>query len=162
VKVAPANQTLILASEGARTGGASRSSLAVALRVAAKGATLTSVTVVAARPDAIVMLRADYSSSSQGTSIVARPGTTNLVANDTPPRGASVASVPAPSKGGALVPSNGGALVPSNVVNRDAHGNPQPAGRSGLSSYMNPVAQYARTQRSLDGDPVITQIDVHA
>jgi hypothetical protein len=59
--------------------------------------------------------------------------------------------------------SSSTALVPqrSATASRGTSGNASGSG-SGFSAYVNPVEQYARTQRILADNPRVQQIDVHA
>jgi hypothetical protein len=102
---------------------------------AARGSILTRVTVLAARPDSsVVMMRADYS----------------------PRTGADGALEAAPQKNSA------GALVPLPVAARSLPVLARNIGRKGISSYLKPTEQYARTQGRFDDAPLGVHIDVLA
>jgi hypothetical protein len=144
VKVTQSNQTLILASERRGQGATSESSLDRAVNAASKGGTLKRVTIVATQPDtSLVYVRADYvtrdkppGQSADPTYRVPQPGTA------LPP--APVASTPVntPDRIGSLVP------VLDSSGAKDIHGNQQSLARdTGLSAYLKPAEQYARTQR---------------
>jgi hypothetical protein len=72
LKITPTNQSLILARDPARPGGASNSLLRQASQWAAGGAALKRVTILAARPDATVVVQADYFSDEETPSIDAQ------------------------------------------------------------------------------------------
>jgi hypothetical protein len=62
VRIIPGNQTLILANEGAHSGGLPTTAIARALRGSSDESVLQRVTVFAARPDSTLLyFRADYS-----------------------------------------------------------------------------------------------------
>jgi hypothetical protein len=142
VKVTHSNQTLILASERRGQGGMPETTLDRAVNAASKGGTLKRVTIVATQPDAgIVYVRADYAAreTAPGVSAAAisgtpQPSTTTLATTSNP-----VASTPwTPDRTGSLVPSpdSSGAKDQQSLA-RD----------TGLSAYLKPAEQYARTQR---------------
>jgi hypothetical protein len=153
VKVTSGQQSLILAGEYPVPRGTSGSLLDAAVGLAAKSAVSTRVTVVAARPDAaLVLLRADYSSRAGAR-------------NDAPAVGDGDPEPEAPhSRGGELVPTSdlaqrvltSVATVQGNAVTR------LPTRTLGVSSYLNPAATYARTQGGLGEAPKGIHIDVRA
>jgi len=131
VNVTPSNQTLLLASDRSATGAA----------------VLKRITIVAAQPETVIYVRADYSSAAD----------TFATAADAHPD--------APSSGAVLLP-----LSPSrrlgfpkiSATGKDLYGNPRVQSRDvGLSSYLRPAEQYALTQRITD-TPALPQIDVRA
>jgi hypothetical protein len=72
LKITPTNQSLILARDPARSGGAPNSLLRQAPPWAAGGAALKRVTILAARPDATVVVQADYFSAEEAASVDAQ------------------------------------------------------------------------------------------
>jgi hypothetical protein len=150
VKVDSRNQTLILASE--RRGASDKSTGAAA------GA-LKRASIAASQADADVVYVTSRSSK------FVRDGLSAASAS-----AAETVTAPAPSPtsaGGALVSFSraaGTSLVASGAEasGRDTYGNQQrPARDTGLSSYLSPVEQYARTQRNLSAAPS-AHIDVLA
>ncbi|MEA3150707.1 MAG: hypothetical protein QOD56_1646 [Gammaproteobacteria bacterium] len=146
MKVTHSNQTLILASERRGQGGTSESTLDRAVNAASQGGTLKRVTIVATQPDAgIVYVRADYAAREKspgepaaGTYGAPQPTSTALTTLSNP-----VASTPwTPDRTGSLVPS------PGSSAAKDTYGNQQSLARdTGLTAYLKPAEQYARTQR---------------
>jgi hypothetical protein len=65
LKITPTNQSLILARDPARSGAGPNSLLRQASQWAAGGAALKRVTILAARPDATVVVQADYFSDEE-------------------------------------------------------------------------------------------------
>jgi hypothetical protein len=169
VKVTPSNQTLILANERPYSGEKSSTRLDQALNAAASGAVLKRVTIVAARSDAVVVVRADYSSKTDEAP--ADSGTPGNAVTTLLRAGSAMATLPRPisqetgnsdSAGGS---TRGGLATVAKVsgAKRDAYGNLQAANRDGgASSYLKPAEQYARTQRILVATPEAGHIDVHA
>jgi hypothetical protein len=72
LKITPTNQSLILARDPARSGGGSNSLLRQASEWAAGGAALKRVTILAAHPDATVVVQADYFSDDEAPSVDAQ------------------------------------------------------------------------------------------
>jgi hypothetical protein len=73
LKITPTNQSLILARDPVRSGGAGSSSLLrQASEWAAGGAALKRVTILTARPDATVVVQADYFSDEEARSVDAQ------------------------------------------------------------------------------------------
>jgi hypothetical protein len=72
LKITPTNQSLILARDPARSGAGPNSLLRQASQWAAGGAALKRVTILAARPDATVVVQADYFSHEEAPSIDAQ------------------------------------------------------------------------------------------
>jgi hypothetical protein len=70
LKITPTNQSLILARDPARSGAGPSSLLRQASQWAAGGAALKRVTILAARPDATVVVQADYFSDDEASSVV--------------------------------------------------------------------------------------------
>jgi hypothetical protein len=148
VKVDSRNQTLILASERRVVGDKSTGTAAGALKRASIAAAQTDAEVVyvtsrSGRPSSKDAASAAAASESQSTQ---SPGGTS-----------SVGALVALSRAGAS------SLVPvSTDAGRDPYGNQQrPARDGGLSSYLSPVEQYARTQRNLSA-AASSSIDVLA
>jgi hypothetical protein len=148
LKIPPNNQSLILAGEpGGSRGvplGVPDSLLGQASRLVA-GAALKRVTILASRPDATVVVQADYYSRNDGPPVDSRLG----------------------DPGGLGDPSNGAPAVgAANSVTRSHSatlGGPATLGRSvTLSSYFNPIELYTRTQRGFDHSPRAGLLDVLA
>jgi hypothetical protein len=72
LKITPTNQSLILARDPARSRGGSNSLLRQASEWAAGGPALKRVTILAARPDATVVVQADYFSDEEAPSVDAQ------------------------------------------------------------------------------------------
>ncbi len=157
MKVTPSNQTLILASE--RRGAVAPPANSTGQAAASAGSSLQRVTIVAARPDTtVVYLQAARSEEDDaGTSLptVFKPRASTSLAKQ--------ASNPGMFETGGQSVSSSTALVPqrSATASRGTSGNASGSG-SGFSAYVNPVEQYARTQRILADNPRVQQIDVHA
>ena len=133
MKVAPNNQTLILAGEREHR-VPPRAALGSALPDDSGGSVLKTVTIVTALPDTtLVYMRADY--SPRGDAPSARSVAT-------PPRAASIYS-----------PSDEARSRPPGAL-RDAYGN--------LRVQSRHVELYARTQLLLANTPPMAHIDVHA
>ncbi|MGO9512858.1 MAG: hypothetical protein ACLP2F_04345 [Steroidobacteraceae bacterium] len=151
MKVAPSQQSLILASEYLAPSATSSAVLNAALGLTASGAVLNRVTVVAARPDAtLILLRADYSP---------RTGLTN----DSPAVGEVDPEPPRHDGGTNPVPTSISAqrslTQPRNSL-RLASGSF--ARSRGGSSVFSPADLYARTQDSLGDMPKGIHVDVRA
>jgi len=146
VKVTPANQTLILASD--RRGAANKPATALGKTPATGGSVLQRVTIVAARPDdTLIYVSADYAQALgvAGTQTAAYAGRTYAA-----PGGASRSNAVA-------------AVAPTSSSARDNFGNLVSRNLgSTLTSYLKPAEQYARTQRMLSDVPRVQQIDVYA
>jgi len=147
VKVTASNQTLFLARERADADAPSTGSPASGISIGAGHAVLERVTIVSARPDGVVYVRADYQRSAEAfdSSVVAtvpkRPDAPVPAESDPP------TALEAASGSGELV-----VLQP-----------PANAGRTGgLTSYLKPTEQYALTQRLTDTGRRPSRIDVHA
>jgi hypothetical protein len=72
LKITPTNQSLILARDPLRSGGGPNSLLRQASEWAAGGAALKRVTILAARPDATVVVQADYFSEEEAPAVDAQ------------------------------------------------------------------------------------------
>jgi hypothetical protein len=72
LKITPTNQSLILARDPVRSGAGPNSFLRRASEWAAGGAALKRVTILAARPDATVVVQADYFSDEEAPSVHAQ------------------------------------------------------------------------------------------
>jgi hypothetical protein len=149
LKIPPNNQSLILAGEpGGSRGvplGVPDSLLGQASRLVAGGAALKRVTILASRPDATVVVQADFYSRNDGPPVDPRLG----------------------NPGGLGDPSNGAPAVgAANSVTRSHSatlGGPATLGRSvTLSSYFNPIELYTRTQRGFDHSTRAALLDVLA
>jgi hypothetical protein len=153
LKIPPINQSLILAGEpggsrgvpqGVSPGvppGVPDSLLGQASRLVAGGAALKRVTILASRPDATVVVQADYYSRDDG------PVNSRLTSPREPPNGAPAAGGP-----------NSLALNHASTLSY-----PATLGRSvTMSSYLNPIDLYTRTQRGFDHAPKSALLDVLA
>jgi hypothetical protein len=120
VKIAPSNQTLLLASDRFATGAA----------------VLKRITIVAAQPESFLYLRADYSPAADAFA------TATDAPSDAPSSGTDL--VPLSASMQLRLPSiaaTGKDLYGNpRVQSRDG----------GLSSYLRPAEQYALTQRITD------------
>jgi hypothetical protein len=141
VKVDSRNQTLILASERLGVNGQPTGTAAGALKRAS---------IAASQADADVVYVTARSS---------KPPAKELPSNATADETVAVGPTNATAGAGALVArprATGASLIPSvaSDAGRDPYGNQQrPARDGGLSSYLSPVEQYARTQRNLAAAP---------
>lgn len=156
VKITPSNQTLILASE--RRGPAAPSAALVARTATPSGRALQRVTIAASQTDTVVYLRANYgsgaSSSSTHASAARAPGGRRLAALVDASAGQDPTVEDAAARTVSAAP--GGFSTSSALVSqprtygspRDGYGNALYSSRdAGISSYLPPVEQYARTQR---------------
>ncbi len=161
MKIAPHNQTLILASERAPA-GRSQNTPGKASNVSSAIAPRDRVTIVAARADAtVVYLQADYDEQSDDAAH------SDYAAHSTYALSDGVAqSDDTPQSGSALVQS--AAMPRQNSTafagQRDIYGNPRSTSSdAGFYSRLNPADRYARTQRILAEEPEeFVHIDVHA
>ncbi len=104
MKVTPSNQTLILASERGRSGGAPAAGLARVLRDSAVDGVLQRVTILAARPDStLVYLQADYASDPARYADDGQSEPPGGAASSAHPSGAGVPALPSAT----AVPSAG-------------------------------------------------------
>jgi hypothetical protein len=146
LKIPSTNQSLILAGEpGGSRGvplGVPDSLLDQASRLVAGGAALKRVTILASRPDATVVVQADYYSRSDGPPVNSRPANLDDRSNDAPAAAAA------------------NSLSRSHVATLSG---PATLGRSVTSSsYFNPIELYTRTQRGFDHAPKAALLDVLA
>ena len=146
MKVAPGNQTLILAGEP------------LPARYDASGAAASSRVGGSASGPARV-------ATQHVTVIAAQPGSTVLVVNGgygaavTQLRtGVAAAGVPKAAVTSTAAQFTGGQ---STVGSRDSYGNPSERTTSTLSAYLQPAEQYARTQRNLQSASSPAHLDVH-
>jgi hypothetical protein len=175
VKISPSNQTLILANERPNVAASAAGSLAKTASSA--GSVLQRVTIVASQPDSVVYLRADYSSAAAADTHSARTssgGSSASVADRLVD--ADIALDTTTSQTASRNTGNGTALVrqgPGTALQtiapqtyggaRDGYGNALPGSRdTGISTYLPPVEQYARTQRMSAGPALPQYIDVLA
>ena len=147
MKVAPSNQTLILAGEPLPARYDGRGAAASAARgggsasAPAKGAT-QHLTVIAAQPGSTVLV------INGGYGAAVTPVRTSVAAAGV--QNAVVTSTPAQFTAGQ-----------SGVGSRDSYGNPSQRTTSTLSAYLQPAEQYARTQRNLQSASSPAHLDVH-
>jgi hypothetical protein len=152
VKVSPRNQTLILASERRVQGDkSSGGTLGQALDAASNGGVLKRLTIVATRPDTeLVYVHADYADAASPASASSTSSGTSVV----PTANQALA--------GAVSATFESAASSTALTSRDSSGNIQSHRRDGgLSSYLRPVDQYARTQRNWSA-PASVGLDVLA
>lgn len=179
MKVAPSNQTLILASERG-TRGASLGEDKDAAPAPSAANTLQRVTMVTALPDStLVYLRADYaprdladidvpddviSIQSKVATLAKTPAQATADLDGKPDAAGSGISGNLGGANTALVASHSSfsdSLARVSGSSKDAFGNPHTSGHGGLTSLLRPEEQYAQTQRILAA-PDSVQLDVHA
>jgi hypothetical protein len=136
LKITPSNQTLILAGE--------RSPLDQSAGLVGNGAALKRVTILAARPDATVVVQADYYSRDDDSY---SRDVTQYSRDLAPAIESQLPAIQNNSPGALAVLGSNTATLSQPVTN---------------SSYLSPVQFYARTQRGFDETRRAALLDVLA
>jgi hypothetical protein len=166
LKIASANQALILA--GDRSAPAGRPGVAAdgALSLFADDATLRRVTIVAARADSgLILWQGDYATAIASDSRSARPRhesqpTIDVTVTDLEPAAVGASLVAPPGASNALPAAQFG-MPATDALHPDEHGNIA-ATRGGYASARSPVDLYARTQRTRSPERRSPLLDVLA
>lgn len=147
MKIAAPNQTLLLAREQIDADPRSTGSSAPAINIGSGNAVLERVTIVSARPDGIVYVRADFTPCGEAFD--------GSVVATVPKRPDPPASAVTGASTALAATAGSGGMVPLQT--------PVNAGRDrGLTSALKPTEHYARTQRMTDSGRAPGRIDVHA
>jgi hypothetical protein len=133
VRVNASNQSVILAGEAAPSAAEPRALLSQASQLVA-GGPLKRMTILAARPDTIVV-QADYYSPDEAAPLESRR-----------PALAHATSL--------ALAANDEVVVETNSATLSRPG--------ALMSYLNPIDYYARAQRAFDAPPRAALLNVHA
>jgi len=138
-------QSLLLAGEQNGSGGRPSSPIGEALSLITSGATLKRVTLVTEQPNStVVLVRADYSAANEQLAAAFPPAPQKFISREPIDVGWTDVEVDAVPSG-----DGGGELTTVNLP-------------AGMSSYINPLGQYARTQGGFGAAPKGVHLDVHA
>jgi hypothetical protein len=140
LKILPSNQSLILAGEP----GGPRA------RPPAGGASLQRLTILTARQDSTVVVQADYFSHDEALPFDSQLPELSASANDAVTSGS--ANYPPPSRAATSLPATSLAATSLATTSRSAT----------ISSYLNPIELYTRTQRGLTDTSKPALLDVLA